>query len=139
MTHNYHEALPGYHPDQILTDGCAECEWRSRREDHGIGTLDPQRFFRAWARAREWAADGLDSVSQAELPLLAVLSAIDTQLGGPRAARCGAGRRGHVVTGLVVFVAGRLPGRRRAGAAARPGPAAVQRGRRRRAGAAAGG
>ena len=26
--HGPHESLPGYHPDQLLVDGCDECEER---------------------------------------------------------------------------------------------------------------
>lgn len=80
MSHDYHEALPGYDPDQLLVDGCAECEMRAGFADHGIGNLDPARFRHACIRARMWQRDGLANISDAELPMLTVLAAVEAQL-----------------------------------------------------------
>lgn len=80
MTHDHHEAFPGYHEDQILFDGCAECGERAARADHGVGDLDPVRFGRAWARALCWEKHGLANVSDAEMPLLRTLNAVRVQL-----------------------------------------------------------
>lgn len=83
MTHDYHESLPGYSPDQIWVDGCTECEDRGRRID--IGALDMFTFSRAIGRASRWIKSGLPDMSQAETPLLTVLAAItDKVYFGPR-------------------------------------------------------
>jgi hypothetical protein len=76
VSHDYHEGQPGYSPEQILKDGCAECAARSASADRGINSLDPVTFARAWDRAIRWHRDGLPGVSDAEVPLLAVLAAV---------------------------------------------------------------
>lgn len=78
MIHAYHEGLPGYSADQLLHDGCPECEYRAADSDHGIGRLDRENFARAWVRATQTGQ--LRSVSQAELPMLRVLWAVQVQL-----------------------------------------------------------
>jgi hypothetical protein len=83
MSHDYHDNLPGFDPQQILVDGCRECEQRSRRADHGISTLDLERFPAAWRRAWQWHTQGLDNLSDAEQPLLVTLSSV--QIGLARA------------------------------------------------------
>lgn len=80
MSHESHERLPGYHPDQILVDGCGECEARAQYRDRGICTLDIPTFARAWTRARERELRGLPTCSEVEEPLLAVLWAVAIQL-----------------------------------------------------------
>jgi len=80
MVHDYHESLPGYDPEQILHDGCGECEARAKSRNHGLATLDQQNFARAWARAAEWNQQGLRNVSAAEVPILDVLWAVQCQL-----------------------------------------------------------
>ena len=62
MSHDYHDALPGYDSRQLLHDGCGECERR------GIGRLD---------RSSE-----LDSsqFSSCEGPLLDALWSVQVQL-----------------------------------------------------------
>lgn len=82
MTHDYHDGLPGYDEEQILHDGCAECEARSGSRNHGIAHLDRQNFVHAWRRAAEWNQRQLDNstISQAEVPLLDVLWAVQVQL-----------------------------------------------------------
>jgi hypothetical protein len=83
MSHDYHGELPGFDPQQILVDGCHECERRSRWNDHGISSLDPERFAEAWLRARRWQskalvrhAGGWATISDAEVPLLDTLSSV---------------------------------------------------------------
>jgi hypothetical protein len=76
MMHDYHDGLPGFHPDQILHDGCGECEHRAARDDHGLSNLDMGSFARAWARAAEWNKHGLPTLSRAEAPLLQMLWAV---------------------------------------------------------------
>ena len=82
--HDYHDALPGYNDEQILHDGCAECEARSTSRNHGIAHLDPSNFVHAWRRAAEWNQGELDNstISQAEMPLLDVLWAVQVKLEG---------------------------------------------------------
>jgi hypothetical protein len=77
--HDYHEGLPGYHPDQLLHDGCAECEARGKDVATAIGHLDRTNFIRAWARAADWNKGRLNdsAVSKAEAPLLRVLWALE--------------------------------------------------------------
>ena len=86
MIHNYHDALPGYDPRQILHDGCEECEQRGTNILSAISRLDHERFEQAWRRAYDnWAtygggyeANGL--LSDAESPLLGALWGIQLQL-----------------------------------------------------------
>lgn len=82
MTHDYHDALPGYDEAQILHDGCAECEARSASRNHGIAHLDHWRFARAWRRASDWNQGSLDNstISAAEVPMLDVLWAVQVKL-----------------------------------------------------------
>jgi hypothetical protein len=80
MSHIYHEDLPGYHPDQILHDGCPECEYRASRGSHGLTELDTESFARAWKRAAQWNQGGLDNVALAERSLLSALWAVQVQL-----------------------------------------------------------
>ena len=84
MSHDYHEALPGYNSEQILCDGCHECEWRSKRYPaYGIAHLDSDSFVRAWKRAAEWNTVGLSKdkiCSYAEMPMLNVLWEVQCQL-----------------------------------------------------------
>ena len=79
-SHDYHKGLPGYSPNQILHDGCKECEERSRRFDLGILSLDTQNFYRAWGRAQALNRDGLIDLSDAETPMLKAMAAIQSQL-----------------------------------------------------------
>lgn len=78
--HDYHDGLPGYSRKQILHDGCTECEQRGQRDDHGISSLDPQNFDRAWARAARWHRDLVTDVSDVEAPLLKTLWSVQLQL-----------------------------------------------------------
>ncbi len=78
--HDYHEGLPGYHPQQILHDGCGECEARANEPDHGICHLDQENFARAWKRAADWHRDILPTVSDAEAPMLRTLWSIQLKL-----------------------------------------------------------
>lgn len=80
MSHIYHNDLPGYHEDQVLHDGCPECEHRSASVDIALSYLDAQNFDRAWRRAAEWRIDGLDNLSHAEMPLLDALWGVQIQL-----------------------------------------------------------
>jgi len=79
MTHIYHPDLPGYDPQQIIHDGCPECEYRGEDIVRALANLDPPTFARAWKRAGELQADGLPNASATELPLLKVLAAIEVQ------------------------------------------------------------
>jgi hypothetical protein len=80
MTHDYHDALPGYSRQQVLHDGCRECEARAASADHGISKLDKHRFASAWARAAEWNQKGLPDVASAEVPMLRVLWSVQLAL-----------------------------------------------------------
>lgn len=78
--HDYHEKLPGFHPEQILHDGCRECEERAESKDGGISHLDTANFGRAWLRARAWNTFGLSNVAAAEVPMLSILWSVYVQL-----------------------------------------------------------
>ena len=80
--HDYHDGLPGYSSEQLLHDGCGECETRAKAGDHGIAQLDRQNFYHAWKRAAEWNGNGglTGPVSAAEAPMLRALWAVQLQL-----------------------------------------------------------
>jgi hypothetical protein len=80
VSHDYHEQLHGYDPAQILVDNCGECEHRSEYSDHGISSLDSDRFEAAWKRAADWNWSRAGQVSDAEAPLLSVLWSVQVQL-----------------------------------------------------------
>jgi len=80
MAHDYHDALPGYHPDQILHDGCEEREQRARTDSHGIAQLDRQRFVQAWVRAADFNQAKVRNASVAEAPMLNALWVVQLQL-----------------------------------------------------------
>ena|SRR5258706_5849344 len=80
MSHDPHHTLPGYSPNQILIDGCAECEARSARPDHGLDHLDMTSFAHAWARAAAWNSATPVYVCPTEAPLLRVLWSVQVQL-----------------------------------------------------------
>jgi hypothetical protein len=74
MTHTFHEGLPGYDPRQIWFDGCEECESRGEHAVDALGSLDSERFHRAWRRAADWNKDrDVGPVSNAERPLLTAI------------------------------------------------------------------
>lgn len=77
--HAYHDKLPGYSPEQILHDGCAECEERGAVVYRAIHALDAHNYQRAKLRARTWNGVGLSNVSHAERVLLETLWAIHCQ------------------------------------------------------------
>lgn len=73
MTHANHPSLPGYNEQQLLVDGCPECEERGSDPHVAICHLDKQRFARAWARAAEWQSGKAGvalTISESEAPML---------------------------------------------------------------------
>lgn len=88
MSHDYHPGLPGYHPDQILIDGCQECEHRVEVVERALGNLDHKRFAAAWLRAADTFASTppsgvkvpLGERSVAEMPLLTALWGVQVHL-----------------------------------------------------------
>ena len=80
MSHDYHEAHPSYSPAQVLHDGCGECDMRSRMPNVAIGHLDPVRFAAAWHRAADFGRGQVDDASDAEVPVLHLLWAVQVQL-----------------------------------------------------------
>jgi hypothetical protein len=78
--HDYHEGLPNYSAAQIWHDGCAECESRAKRDDHGLSTLDRHSFADAWKRAADWNRSGLPDISLAERGLLSMLWSVQIKL-----------------------------------------------------------
>ena len=80
MSHDHHQSLPGYSANQIMVDGCGECEHRSERRDHGLDNLDPLNFERAWYRAARHGQRGLTDVSVNEAPMLNLLWSVQVQL-----------------------------------------------------------
>lgn len=83
MSHDYHEGHPRYSPDHIWHDGCEECDYRSTHLAQGVGTLDNERFARAWQRAHLLRTGKLTSASDAELPLLELFAALLARNVGP--------------------------------------------------------
>lgn len=75
--HDYHNVLPGYHPDQIWHDGCHVCG--ARGELVAIHQLDRTRFHLAWNRADEWQKHGLRNMAYCERKLFEVLNACRNQ------------------------------------------------------------
>lgn len=76
--HAYHERLPGYNEQQILHDGCPECEQWGAVVYLGIGQLDHNNYARAVQRAVAWSMNGAVGMylSECELPLLETLWAV---------------------------------------------------------------
>jgi hypothetical protein len=79
MSHDPHHVQPGYSPDQVLYDGCTECDMRSGSADHGLDHLDVSTFERAWERAADWQRKGLPDMAHNERPLFAMLVAVMIQ------------------------------------------------------------
>ncbi len=86
MSHAYHPALDGFHPDQIYVDGCEECEHRGENVERAISELDHRRFAAAWLRAADQLASTPPSGerggprSHAEMPMLCAMWAIQVKL-----------------------------------------------------------
>lgn len=80
MSHDYHEGLEGYHPDQLLHDNCRECEERAASLESVFAHLDGQQFEVAWRRAAQWQQHGLSNISHAEAGLLQALWGVQIQL-----------------------------------------------------------
>jgi hypothetical protein len=78
--HDYHDGLPGYSANQVLIDGCGECEQRALSPEHGLAQLDQGNFARAWGRAAQWNRDGLPDLARAEIPMFRVIWAIQLHL-----------------------------------------------------------
>lgn len=79
-SHDYHKGLPGYHPDQLLHDGCSECEARAKDSYSALLHLDLGRFRHAWNRAEQWQKHGsVDNLSRAETDMLRLLWAVQVQ------------------------------------------------------------
>lgn len=78
--HSEHTSLEGYHEDQLLHDGCPECEYRGENVEQAISHLDTERFRLAWLRAAELQLHGLANSSRAETPMLRALAAVQVQL-----------------------------------------------------------
>jgi len=78
--HDYHDGLPGFSNNQILHDGCAECEARSKGTAGGLAYLDKTNVARAWARAAEWNREGLTDMARCESALLSALWIVQVQL-----------------------------------------------------------
>lgn len=79
MMHEYHEGLPGFHPEQIFHDGCGECERRGADVDLALMNMDNPTFERAWSRARWFLAGegpGAQHIARAEVNLLNVLGQV---------------------------------------------------------------
>lgn len=81
--HDYHQGLPGYHPNQILHEGCRECEHRGQRPRVALTHLDQSNFRRAWERAAQWNYGQLeagDHIAVTEVELLETLWSIQILL-----------------------------------------------------------
>lgn len=90
MSHDYHPELAGWHEEQLLVDGCRECEWRALDIIAALGHMDGSTFEHAWHRAADWQARTLtarraerpyaEHLSQAEMPVLRFLWGVQVQL-----------------------------------------------------------
>jgi hypothetical protein len=78
--HDYHEGRKGYSPEQVLHDGCGECEARSKEFDGGFAHLDRFNAVRAWERAARWNRDGLADLAHAEIPMFRILWSVQLKL-----------------------------------------------------------
>ena len=78
MTHVYHEALPGYSADDVLHDGCPECDARAADPRIGLSHLDDRNRIRMWAkmRAYHFQGGGVDPVSQNDLQVMGLMYTI---------------------------------------------------------------
>lgn len=79
MSHDPHHVQPGYSPDQVLYDGCAECDRRAASADHGLSYLDVPTFERAWTRAHQWQTVGLPDLAHNEVLLFTMLVSVMVQ------------------------------------------------------------
>lgn len=80
MAHDYHEELPGFHPDQLLRDGCAECEKRGANPLNALLHMDPERFAKAWQRGLDYGRDEARHIARCELPLLETIGLLAVML-----------------------------------------------------------
>lgn len=78
--HDYHDGLPGFSTDQIMHDGCGECEARAKETAGGLAHLDKVNVARAWQRAAAWNAGEVWNISRAEVPLLNALWVVQVKL-----------------------------------------------------------
>lgn len=78
--HDYHEALPGFHEEQIFKDGCVECERRAADFEIALANMDVPTFERAWARGLAFEKGQAKNVSRAEAPVLRVLGQVHMRL-----------------------------------------------------------
>lgn len=82
-SHAYHQELDGYHEDQVLHDGCSECEHRAKHLDVALAVMDPERFDKAWKRAAAVygnPGEGDYHLAKAEEPVLQALYGVQVQL-----------------------------------------------------------
>jgi hypothetical protein len=81
-SHDHHQSMPGYTPDQVLHRGCGECDARSREIGGGLDHLDSIRFELAWRRAAQWRGETgrLPDLDPAEVPMFEILFAVQRQL-----------------------------------------------------------
>lgn len=79
-THDYHEGLPGYHPDQVLRDGCAECERRGKDPLKALLHMDRERFAKAWQRAIDYDRGTAEHVAVCERDLLDTICLLGVML-----------------------------------------------------------
>jgi hypothetical protein len=82
VTHDYHEGLPGYSPEQLLHAGCGECDQRAAEPSGGLAHLDMTQFARAWHRAEAYrdSPELLPDLDPAEVRMLSALWAVQVQL-----------------------------------------------------------
>jgi hypothetical protein len=80
MTHTAHASCPYYDANQILVDGCAECEALATHPATVIGHMTKQEFEHAWERAVKYERLGLPTASYAEAPVLRIFWNIAVQL-----------------------------------------------------------
>jgi len=78
--HTVHENLPGFKPDQLLVDGCPECERRGKNLTEAMGNLDAKRVVEAWRRAYRWQVLGDVIPSSAEAPMLSAMWSVQVLL-----------------------------------------------------------
>jgi len=88
--HEYHESLLGFHPSQVLRDGCPLCERRGKDPLVAVAHMDSDRFAKAWARMQAWDRDedGLH-LARCELKLMHHLKSMELMMERHMGARRG--------------------------------------------------
>ena len=75
-----HQTHPDYSKEQVLHPGCPECASQGIAVWPAISHLDAEQFTAAWKRAAAYTFGELTDISDAEVPVLRALWALQVQL-----------------------------------------------------------